>query len=106
MARLLDDFAYQKLLHARLSSELKLRGANPVELAASYKTFAENIIEGFIYSQKRSLLYQNLGCTPFYSDGANNYYLTAINTKSRLPWNRIFEIDLRTQCKYGISGKN
>lgn len=106
VARLLDDFAYQKLLHARLSSELKLRGANPVELAASYKTFAENIIEGFIYNQKRSLLYQNLGCTPFYSDGANNYYLTAINTESRLPWNRIFEIDLRTQCKYGISGKN
>lgn len=100
--RLLDDYCYQKLLHHKLMAELKLRGADPVELKPAYKVFAENIIEGFIYNQKRSLLYQNLGCTPFYSNSTNNYYLTAINTEIRLPWNRIFEIDLQTKCEYGI----
>lgn len=68
----------------------------------SYKTFAENIIEGFIYNEKRSLLYTNLGLTPFYSDGADEYYLTGINAEANLPWNRIFEIELKTNCEYGI----
>ncbi len=101
VARLLDDYSYQKLLHHRLSTELTLRGAEPTELAPGYKRFAENIIEGFIYNQKRKLLYTNLGTTPFYSNGTNRYYLTGINAKISLPWNRIFEIDLRTECEYG-----
>lgn len=100
--RLLDDYCYQKLLHHKLTTELKLRGADPVELKPAYKTFAEDIIEGFIYREKTKLLYTNLGLMPFYTDGANQYYLTGIEPKSRLPWNRIFEIDLRTKCEYGI----
>ncbi len=102
VARLLDDYCYQKLLHHRLSAELSLNGAEPTNLSAGYKKFAETIIEGFIYNQKRSLLYENLGRTPFYTDSANEYYLKQINTQSKLPWNRIFEIDLKTNCGYGI----
>lgn len=102
VARLLDDYSYQKLLHHRLSTILTLRGQDPANLNDGYKTFAENIIEGFIYNEKRSLLYTNLGLTPFYSDGANEYYLTGINAETKLPWNRIFEIELKTNCKYGI----
>lgn len=102
VARLLDDYSYQKLLHHRLSTILTLRGQDPVNLNDSYKTFAENIIEGFIYNEKRSLLYTNLGLTPFYSDGADEYYLTGINAETKLPWNRIFEIELKTNCEYGI----
>lgn len=102
VARLLDDYSYQKLLHHRLSTILTLRGQDPANLNDSYKTFAENIIEGFIYNEKRSLLYTNLGLTPFYSDGANEYYLTGINAETKLPWNRIFEIELKTNCEYGI----
>lgn len=102
VARLLDDYSYQKLLHHRLSTILTLRGHDPANLNDSYKTFAENIIEGFIYNEKRSLLYTNLGLTPFYSDGANEYYLTGINAETKLPWNRIFEIELKTNCEYGI----
>lgn len=101
-ARLLDDFCYQKQLHHRLSTALILRKQNPAGLTANYKTFTGNIIEGFIYNQKRRLLYTNLGLSPFYSDGTYDYYLTSINTKTALPWNRIFEIDLRTKCEYGI----
>ena len=67
-----------------------------------YKTLAENIIEGFIYNEKRSLLYTNLGLTPFYSNGADEYYLTSINAETKLPWSRIFEIELKTNCEYGI----
>lgn len=102
VARLLDDYSYQKLLHHRLSTILTLRGQAPANLNDSYKTFAENIIEGFIYNEKRSLLYTNLGLTPFYSDGADKYYLTGINAEAKLPWNRIFEIELKTNCEYGI----
>lgn len=102
VARLLDDYSYQKLLHHRLSTILTLRGQDPANLNGSYKTFAENIIEGFIYNEKRSLLYTNLGLTPFYSDGADKYYLTGINAETKLPWNRIFEIELKTNCEYGI----
>lgn len=102
VARLLDDYSYQKLLHHRLSTILTLRGQDPANLNDSYKIFAENIIEGFIYNEKRSLLYTNLGLTPFYSDGADEYYLTGINAKPKLPWNRIFEIELKTNCEYGI----
>lgn len=102
VARLLDDYSYQKLLHHRLSTILTLRGQDPANLNDSYKTFAENIIEGFIYNEKRSLLYTNLGLTPFYSDGTDEYYLTGINAEAKLPWNRIFEIKLKTNCEYGI----
>lgn len=102
VARLLDDYSYQKLLHHRLSTILTMRGQDPVNLNDGYKTFAENIIEGFIYNEKRSLLYSNLGLTPFYSDGADEYYLTGINAEAKLPWNRIFEIELKTNCEYGI----
>lgn len=102
VARLLDDYSYQKLLHHHLSTTLTLRGQAPANLNDSYKIFAENIIEGFIYNEKRSLLYTNLGLTPFYSDGINEYYLTGINAEAKLPWNRIFEIELKTNCEYGI----
>ena len=102
VARLLDDYCYQKLLHHRLSTELILRGANPTELTPGYKIFAERLIEGFIYNEKRNLLYTNLGRTPFYTDGTNEYYLTGINASVTLPWNRIFEINLRTECEYGV----
>lgn len=102
VARLLDDYSYQKLLHHRLSTILTLRGQGPANLNDGYKTFAENIIEGFIYNEKRSLLYTNLGLTPFYSDGTDEYYLTGINAEAKLPWNRIFEIELKTNCEYGI----
>lgn len=103
VARLLDDYCYQKLLHHRLSSILTQRGQNPANLNNGYKNFAENIIEGFIYGQKRTLLYTNLGLTPFYSDSTGSYWLIGINAKAQLPWNRIFEIDLQTQCEYGVS---
>ena len=102
VARFLDDYCYQKLLHHRLSTELTLRGANPTELTPGYKIFAERLIEGFIYNEKRKLLYTNLGRTPFYSDGTHEYYLTGINASVTLPWNRIFEINLRTECEYGV----
>lgn len=102
VARLLDDYSYQKLLHHHLSTTLTLRGQAPANLNDSYKIFAENIIEGFIYNEKRSLLYTNLGLTPFYSDGTDEYYLTGINAEAKLPWNRIFEIELKTNCEYGI----
>lgn len=103
VTRLLDDYCYQKLLHHRLSTTLALRGQDPANLNDGYKNFAGRIIAGFIYDQKRTLLYSNLGLTPFYTDGDNSYYLTGIGASVKLPWNRIFEIDLQTRCEYGVS---
>lgn len=103
VARILDDYCYQKLLHHRLSTTLTLRGQDPANLNVGYQKFATRIAEGFIYNQKRTLLYTNLGLTPFYTDSSGSYYLTGINAKVQLPWNRIFEIDLQTHCEYGVS---
>ncbi|WP_455652502.1 DUF4127 family protein [Phascolarctobacterium sp.] len=100
--RLLDDYAYQKLMHAQLTTLLKLKGYTPTDLGAN-KFYAETFIRGFLQRQKFQLLYGNLGRTPFYSSDKKNYYLTGIDIDVSLPWTRIFEISLDTKCRFGES---
>ena len=103
VSRILDDYAYQKLLHARLALELKAKGINPTRLKGGGIAFAQTIIEGFLTAQKQELLHKNLGRTPFYTDASGSYYLQAIDIKTRLPWPRIFEIELQTTCRFGMT---
>ena len=100
--RLLDDYAYQKLMHAQLTTLLKLKGYTPTDLGAN-KFYAETFIQGFLQRQKFQLLYGDLGRTPFYSSDKKNYYLTGIDIDVSLPWTRIFEISLDTKCRFGES---
>lgn len=98
--RLLDDYAYQKLMHAQLTTLLKLKGYKPTDLGEN-KFFAETLIRGFLQRQKIQLLYGDLGRTPFYRNKDSNYYLTGIDINVNLPWARIFEINLDTNCSFG-----
>lgn len=98
--RLLDDYAYQKLMHAQLTTLLKLKGYKPTDLGDN-KFFAETLIRGFLQRQKIQLLYGDLGRTPFYRNNDSNYYLTGIDINVNLPWARIFEINLDTNCSFG-----
>ena len=98
--RLLDDYAYQKLMHAQLTTLLKLKGYKPTDLGEN-KFFAETLIRGFLQRQKIQLLYGDLGRTPFYRNNDSNYYLTGIDINVNLPWARIFEINLDTNCSFG-----
>ena len=98
--RLLDDYAYQKLMHAQLTTLLKLKGYKPTDLGEN-KIFAETLIRGFLQRQKIQLLYGELGRTPFYRSNDRNYYLTGIDINVNLPWVRIFEINLDTNCSFG-----
>lgn len=98
--RLLDDYAYQKLLHSRLTTLLKLEGRTPTDLGDN-KIFAERIIQGFLQRQKIQMLYGDLGRSPFYQANGENYFLTDIDIDVQLPWARIFEIDLTADCHFG-----
>lgn len=100
--RLLDDYAYQKLMHARLTTLLKLNGYPPTNLGDG-KYWAEVFIQGFLQQQKNILFYKNLGRTPFYQAKGQNYFLTDIDINVKLPWARIFEIDLNPVCHFGTT---
>ena len=82
--RLLDDYAYQKLMHAQLTTLLKLKGYKPTDLGEN-KFFAETLIRGFLQRQKIQLLYGDLGRTPFYRNNDSNYYLTGIDINVTCP---------------------
>ena len=65
------------------------------------KFVAETLIRGVLQRQKIQLLYGDLGRTPFYRNNDSNYYLTGIDFNVNLPWARIFEINLDTNCSFG-----
>ncbi len=100
--RLLDDYAYQKLMHPRLKTLLKLKSYNPTDLGKN-KPIAEYLIQGFLQRQKTQFLYGNLGRTPFYQSKNNSYFLTNIALQVHLPWPRIFEINLDITSNFGMS---
>lgn len=59
------------------------------------------------YIQKRLafdawlLLRRNLGRTPFYQSAGASYYLRDLTVGARLPWNRVFEVDLTVGTQIG-----
>lgn len=103
--RLLDDYSYQKKLHANLKRELLLRGIEPTELNNKDKGYAEGLARFFLQNQALYLLHANLGQSPFYKNSTEEYYIKDFSVKAALPWNRIFEIDVDTEIIYGIKKK-
>lgn len=99
--RLLDDFVYQKKLHANLKKELLMRGIDPTELNGHDHAYAQALAQFFLKNQAMLLLHSNLGKTPYYTEQNNNYYIKAIDIKAKLPWPRIFEVELSTKLTIG-----
>ncbi len=101
--RMLEDFYYQKLIHPQLRPYLESFGTTPTDLEPQEKLETEQYIHQRLSFYAAKLLWQDLGRTPFYKDAQHSYYLDTLTVGAKLPWNRIFEVDLdvhsRISCR-------
>lgn len=100
--RILEDYYYQKLVHPQLRQTLEAFGTNPVELDSEDKTATEQYIQGKLSLQVYKLLHDNLGRTPFYQQNGQSYYLRDLSVGAKLPWARIFEVELQVWTDTGV----
>lgn len=100
--RILEDYYYQKLVHPQLRQKLEAFGINPVELDSEDKTATEQYIQGKLSLQAYKLLHDNLGRTPFYQQNGQSYYLRDLSVGAKLPWARIFEVELQVWTHTGV----
>ena len=100
--RILEDYYYQKLVHPPLRQTLESFGTNPVELSSADKTATEQYIQGKLSLQAYRLLHDNLGRTPFYQQNGQSYYLRDLSVGAKLPWARIFEVELQVWTYTGV----
>lgn len=100
--RILEDYYYQKLVHPPLRQTLEAFGINPVELNSEDKTATEQYIQGKLSLQAYKLLHDNLGRTPFYQQNGQSYYLRDLSVGAKLPWARIFEVELQVWTHTGV----
>ena len=100
--RILEDYYYQKLVHPQLRQTLESFGTNPVELDSKNKTATEQYIQGKLSLQAYKLLHDNLGRTPFYQQNGQSYYLSDLSVGVKLPWARIFEVELQVWTDTGV----
>ncbi len=103
--RILEDYCYQKLLHASLCSHLTALGTNPAQLNDDEKTAAEHRIQWQLSLLAHKLLHTSLGRTPFFSQAGKDYYLRNLTVGAQLPWSRIFEVDLSVWTQIGVREK-
>lgn len=103
--RILEDYYYQKLVHPQLRQKLEAFGINPVELDSEDKTATEQYIQGKLSLQAYKLLHDNLGRTPFYQQNGQSYYLRDLSVGAKLPWARIFEVELQVWTDTGVKTK-
>lgn len=100
--RILEDYYYQKLVHPQLRQTLEAFGTNPVELDSEDKTATEQYIQGKLSLQAYKLLHDNLGRTSFYQQNGQSYYLRDLSVGAKLPWARIFEVELQVWTHTGV----
>ena len=100
--RILEDYYYQKLVHPPLRQTLESFGTNPVELSSTDKTATEQYIQGKLSLQAYKLLHDNLGRTPFFQQNGQSYYLLDLTVGAKLPWARIFEVELQVWTHTGV----
>ena len=103
--RMLEDYYYQKLLHPGLRTTLTSLGISPTDLSTEEKQQTEYYIQKRLSLYAELLLWRNLNRTPFYSSQTTSYYLKNLTVGAKLPWNRIFEVDLQVWTQLGTSSK-
>lgn len=89
-------------MHPQLRQKLEAFGINPVELDSEDKTATEQYIQGKLSLQAYKLLHDNLGRTPFYQQNGQSYYLRDLSVGAKLPWARIFEVELQVWTDTGV----
>ena len=101
--RILEDYYYQKLLHPSLRHDLEVQGIDPTDLSTAAKQQTTEEIQSRIALDAFLLLHENLGQTPFYEHNGSKYYLRNLFVSARLPWSRIFEVELTIWPHIGVS---
>jgi hypothetical protein len=99
--RMLEDFAYQKLLHAELRANLEALGSEPTALTVAEKQATERYLQARLSLLADLLLHGNLKRTPFYQGAGKDYYLKELTLGVQLPWNRVFEVELTLSTATG-----
>ncbi len=99
--RMLEDYFYQKLLHPQLRPYLESCGVTPTSLSEQDKLLTEGWIQKRLSWYAWLLLHRNLGREPFYRTEKADYYLRDLTVGARLPWARIFEVDLIVSAPTG-----
>ncbi|MGM9529227.1 MAG: DUF4127 family protein [Phascolarctobacterium sp.] len=97
--RMLEDYYYQKCIHPELRPYLESFGTTPTDLEPEEKKQTEYRIQKRLALYADWLYWRSLSRTPFYADAHNAYYLDDLKVGAKLPWNRIFEVDLNIHSK-------
>ena len=97
--RMLEDYYYQKRIHPQLRPYLESFGTTPTDLEPEEKQQTEYRIQERLSLYATWLYWRGLSRTPFYADTHKAYYLTDLTVGAKLPWNRIFEVDLNVHTK-------
>lgn len=97
--RMLEDYYYQKRIHPQLRPYLESFGTTPTDLEPEEKQQTEYRIQERLSLYATWLYWRSLSRTPFYADTHKAYYLTDLAVGAKLPWNRIFEVDLNVHTK-------
>ena len=101
--RMLEDYYYQKLIHPELRPYLESFGVTPTDLEPEEKQWTEHRIQERLALYADWLCWHSLSRTSFYTDTHNAYYLKDLTVGAKLPWNRVFEVDINLHSK--ISSK-
>lgn len=104
--RMLEDYYYQKLIHPELRPYLESFGTTPTDLEPEEKTQTEYRIQERLALYADWLFWRSLGRAPFYADANQAYYLADLTVGAKLPWNRIFEVDLNVHSKVSRKPKS
>ncbi|MDR2006288.1 MAG: DUF4127 family protein, partial [Acidaminococcales bacterium] len=101
VARILDDWLYQKDIRAKTGNILNKTGSG--RNIAGKKEFVRKKIKDLLEHKKERIFLRNLGLHPFFSNEKGCYYLVSMETEIDLPWDRLFEISLMLKTEAGES---
>lgn len=104
IARLLDDWAYQKHIRYKVRTFENLNGVE-ADITAPHTKLIENYIARELWIFKTMLLYANLRRHPFYETTNKSYYLDYLDYNVTLPWDRTFEIRLKIEPHFKVIEK-
>ena len=104
--RMLEDYYYQKCIHPKLRPYLESFGTTPTDLEPEEKTQTEYRIQERLALYADCLFWRSLCRAPFYADANQAYYLADLTVGAKLPWNRIFEVDLNVHSKVSRKPKS
>lgn len=106
-ARFLDDLYYQKEINPYVNKQLQGAHINPYQLG-SYYGQTNDKIKKLMFSKSYRLLREALYNQPITvttKDGTEELLITGLDTETTLPWQRTFEIWIKTKVTLEIIQK-